>query len=130
MKTGWPPASRTPSPRKIGSRKREASSSPTRLSRQIGGCENAEGSLMLPAFPPKKPSPKPKTRGDPNGAIGGNRAGCVACARVRAVTVEDGNLVVVDRPDPEPGKGQILVSVRAAGLSRADVMQPQGRYPA
>jgi NADPH2:quinone reductase len=62
--------------------------------------------------------------------IGGNRAGCVACARVRAVTVEDGNLAVVDRPDPEPGKGEILVSVRAAGLNGADMMQRKGRYPA
>jgi NADPH:quinone reductase len=67
---------------------------------------------------------------DPNGVIGGNRAGCVASARVRAVTVEDGNLAVADRTDPEPGKGEILVSVRAAGVNGADMMQRKGRYPA
>ena len=34
------------------------------------------------------------------------------------------------RPDPVPGTGQILVSVRAAGLNRADLHQRAGRYPA
>ena len=33
-------------------------------------------------------------------------------------------------PVPEPGPGEILVRVRAAGLNRADVLQRQGRYPA
>jgi putative PIG3 family NAD(P)H quinone oxidoreductase len=49
---------------------------------------------------------------------------------MRAVTFEDGNVVVVDRPDPEPGKGEVLVSVKAAGLNGADIMQRKGRYPA
>ncbi|HEY7629558.1 MAG TPA: zinc-binding dehydrogenase [Thermoleophilaceae bacterium] len=49
---------------------------------------------------------------------------------MRAVTVNDGNLEVVDRPDPKPGKGEVLVSVRAAGLNGADMMQRKGRYPA
>ncbi|HEX6457422.1 MAG TPA: NAD(P)H-quinone oxidoreductase [Thermoleophilaceae bacterium] len=49
---------------------------------------------------------------------------------MRAVTVEDGNLRVDERPDPKPGKGEILVSVRAAGLNGADMMQRKGRYPA
>jgi NADPH:quinone reductase len=62
--------------------------------------------------------------------IGGNRDGCVASARMRAVTIEDGNLEVVERPDPEAGKGEILVSVRAAGLNGADMIQRKGRYPA
>jgi putative PIG3 family NAD(P)H quinone oxidoreductase len=35
-----------------------------------------------------------------------------------------------DRPDPEPGLGQILVGVRAAGLNGADIMQVKGGYPA
>jgi NADPH:quinone reductase len=34
------------------------------------------------------------------------------------------------RPDPVAGEGQILVSVRAAGLNRADLHQRAGRYPA
>jgi len=38
--------------------------------------------------------------------------------------------VVEDRPDPEPGKGELLVRVRAAGLNGADMLQRQGAYPA
>lgn len=49
---------------------------------------------------------------------------------MRAVTVEDGNLRVDERPDPKPGKGELLVSVRAAGVNGADMMQRKGRYPA
>jgi NADPH:quinone reductase len=49
---------------------------------------------------------------------------------MRAVIVEDGGLDVVERPDPEPGKGEVLVAVRAAGVNGADMMQRMGRYPA
>ena len=35
---------------------------------------------------------------------------------MRAVTVREGALIVEQHPDPEPGHGQILVRVRAAGL--------------
>jgi NADPH2:quinone reductase len=49
---------------------------------------------------------------------------------VRAVVVEDGSIVVADRPDPEPGAGEVLVRVRAAGLNGADLLQRAGRYPA
>ncbi len=49
---------------------------------------------------------------------------------VRAVTIKDGELVVEERPDPEPGRGELLVRVRAAGLNGADMMQRQGTYPA
>ncbi|MEA2324997.1 MAG: NADPH:quinone reductase, partial [Solirubrobacteraceae bacterium] len=35
-----------------------------------------------------------------------------------------------EHPDPEPGKGEILVRVRAAGLNGADLMQRRGVYPA
>ena len=34
------------------------------------------------------------------------------------------------RPDPEPGKGELLVRVRAAGLNGADMLQRRGAYPA
>jgi NADPH:quinone reductase len=51
-------------------------------------------------------------------------------ARVRAVTVQDGRLVVEDRPDPEPGRGEVLVRVRAAGVNGADMLQRRGAYPA
>jgi NADPH2:quinone reductase len=49
---------------------------------------------------------------------------------VRAVTIRDGSLVVDERPDPEPGKGELLVRVRAAGLNGADMLQRRGAYPA
>jgi putative PIG3 family NAD(P)H quinone oxidoreductase len=49
---------------------------------------------------------------------------------VRAVTIKDGSLVVEERPDPEPGKGELLVRVRAAGLNGADMLQRKGAYPA
>ena len=34
------------------------------------------------------------------------------------------------RPVPQPGDGEVLVRVAAAGVNRPDVMQRQGRYPA
>src|ERR1700678_4486429 len=33
------------------------------------------------------------------------------------------------RPVPQPGAGEVLVRVAAAGVNRPDVMQRQGRYP-
>jgi putative PIG3 family NAD(P)H quinone oxidoreductase len=33
------------------------------------------------------------------------------------------------RPIPQPGEGEVLVRVGAAGVNRPDVMQRQGRYP-
>jgi putative PIG3 family NAD(P)H quinone oxidoreductase len=38
-------------------------------------------------------------------------------------------LVIEDREKPEPGPGDILVKVRAAGVNRPDCMQRQGVYP-
>jgi putative PIG3 family NAD(P)H quinone oxidoreductase len=49
---------------------------------------------------------------------------------VRAVTIRDGSLVVEERPDPEPGKGELLVRVRAAGVNGADMLQRRGAYAA
>jgi NADPH:quinone reductase len=49
---------------------------------------------------------------------------------VRAVTIRDGKLSVEEHPDPEPGSGEVLVRVRAAGLNGADMMQLAGGYPA
>jgi NADPH:quinone reductase len=60
---------------------------------------------------------------------GCDKAG-VDSPRVRAVTIQDGALVVEDRPDPEPGKDEVLVRVRASGLNGADMLQRQGAYPA
>ncbi len=49
---------------------------------------------------------------------------------MRAVTIKDGSLLVEERPDPEPGKSEVLVRVRAAGLNGADMLQRRGGYPA
>jgi NADPH:quinone reductase len=49
---------------------------------------------------------------------------------VRAATIRDGEVLVEEHPDPEPGAGQVLVRVRAAGVNGADMMQRRGRYPA
>ncbi|THA25409.1 NAD(P)H-quinone oxidoreductase [Streptomyces sp. RKND-216] len=37
-------------------------------------------------------------------------------------------LVWAEVPDPEPGEGEVLVDVAAAGVNRADLLQRQGRY--
>jgi NADPH:quinone reductase len=49
---------------------------------------------------------------------------------MRALTIQDGSLVVEDRPDPEPGVGEVLVRVRGAGINGADMLQRKGAYPA
>jgi NADPH2:quinone reductase len=35
----------------------------------------------------------------------------------------------VDRPVPEPGPGEVLIQVRAAGVNRPDILQRLGKYP-
>lgn len=49
---------------------------------------------------------------------------------MRAVTIENGKLAIREHPDPVPGKGEVLVRVRAAGLNGADLHQLRGGYPA
>src|SRR5260370_37491847 len=49
---------------------------------------------------------------------------------MRAATIRDGEVLVEEHPDPEPGAGQVLVRVRGAGLNGADMLQRKGRYPA
>jgi putative PIG3 family NAD(P)H quinone oxidoreductase len=38
-------------------------------------------------------------------------------------------LEVVDLPQPEPGPGEVVIRVAAAGLNRSDLLQRQGFYP-
>jgi len=38
-------------------------------------------------------------------------------------------LRLVDRPDPKPGPGEVLIRVRASGVNRPDVLQRMGKYP-
>jgi NADPH:quinone reductase-like Zn-dependent oxidoreductase len=49
---------------------------------------------------------------------------------VRAATIQDGQLVVEERPDPVAARGELLVRVRSAGLNSADMLQLRGHYPA
>src|SRR5437763_1084261 len=50
---------------------------------------------------------------------------------MRAATIrEGGELVVAEHPDPQPGAGEVLVRVRAAGFNGADMLQRRGGYPA
>ena len=49
---------------------------------------------------------------------------------MKAATIRDGEVLVADHPDPEPGAGEVLVRVHAAGLNGADMLQRKGRYPA
>jgi NADPH:quinone reductase len=48
---------------------------------------------------------------------------------MRAVVIDGGRLRLAERPDPEPGRGELLVRVAAAGLNGADLLQVQGGYP-
>jgi len=51
---------------------------------------------------------------------------------VKAIAIQNGfgldNLVLVDRPDPTPGPGQVLVRVRAASLNYRDLLVAKGQY--
>jgi NADPH:quinone reductase len=58
------------------------------------------------------------------------RVGQVPCSLMRALVIVDQQLVVENRPDPEPGDGEVLVRVHGAGLNRADLAQRAGFYPA
>ncbi len=49
---------------------------------------------------------------------------------MRAATIRDGEVLVKQHPDPEPGAGQVLVRIQAAGINGADILQRRGRYPA
>jgi NADPH2:quinone reductase len=49
---------------------------------------------------------------------------------MRAVVADgDGRIAIVDRPLPQPGPGEVLVRVAAAGVNRPDVLQRRGMYP-
>src|SRR5688500_8688284 len=53
--------------------------------------------------------------------------------RMRAIDIQGFGgpevLTCASRPVPEPGKGEILVRVAAAGVNRPDILQRRGFYP-
>jgi putative PIG3 family NAD(P)H quinone oxidoreductase len=70
----------------------------------------------------------------PSQAVGRNLMPDLKAGLMTAVAVEgDGraaeSLRPAKRPRPEPGPGEILVKVRAAGVNRADLLQRRGAYP-
>jgi NADPH:quinone reductase len=52
---------------------------------------------------------------------------------MRAIRIEnpgpDYRLLPHDTARPDPGPGEVLIRVAAAGVNRADILQAQGRYP-
>jgi putative PIG3 family NAD(P)H quinone oxidoreductase len=48
---------------------------------------------------------------------------------MKAVTIVNNQLVICEHPDPTPGKGELLVKVRACGINGADLLQLRGHYP-
>jgi putative PIG3 family NAD(P)H quinone oxidoreductase len=52
--------------------------------------------------------------------------------RAIAITKPGGpdTLVLVDRPTPQPSRGEVLVRVHASAVNRADLLQRMGHYPA
>jgi NADPH:quinone reductase len=52
--------------------------------------------------------------------------------RAIAITKPGGpdTLVLVDKPTPQPSRGEVLVRVRASAVNRADLLQRMGAYPA
>ncbi|SBV97842.1 Quinone oxidoreductase PIG3 [uncultured Alphaproteobacteria bacterium] len=51
----------------------------------------------------------------------------VTCIEIKAFGGPEG-LVPTTRPMPEPGAGEVLIQVAAAGVNRPDVVQRQGNY--
>ena len=49
---------------------------------------------------------------------------------MRAAVIRENALVVEDRPNPEPGTGEVRVRVHATAVNRADLLQVRGAYPA
>src|SRR5664280_1032286 len=66
----------------------------------------------------------------PVGQGRGRRGGAVYPGAMHAVTIVDGALQWREHPDPQPGPGEVLVTVAAAGVNAADLLQRRGLYPA
>ena len=47
----------------------------------------------------------------------------------KSASVDGGELRWAEVDDPEPGAGEVLIDVVAAGVNRADLMQASGKYP-
>src|SRR5215217_4837522 len=114
--TGRSAPAATPAPCHTGLRNSAAASIPTRDSRQSGG-RAGMATAIIADYP------------------AGKRHFDVVSTRVSlptamlAATIRDGQIAVIEHPDPAPQTGELLVRVRAAGLNGADMLQVAGRYP-
>ena len=48
---------------------------------------------------------------------------------MKAILVDDGQLMMGDAPEPEVGVGQVKIAVAAGAVNRADLVQAAGAYP-
>src|SRR4051794_33018633 len=59
---------------------------------------------------------------------------CYTSRAMRAISITKPGgpevLAVVERPVPEPARGEVRVRVRATAVTRADLLQRRGNYPA
>src|SRR5690349_12789660 len=69
----------------------------------------------------------PGTVAPPPAAAPGDRT---TVGGMRALVIADQQVRVEERPDPEPGPGEVVVRVHGAGLNRADLVQRAGFYHA
>src|SRR6202047_866331 len=49
--------------------------------------------------------------------------------KVVQVTKPSGNFEIVDRPTPQPGRGQVRIKVEACGICHSDVLVKEGYWP-
>src|SRR3954454_1862410 len=110
-RTGRSSPRRTPPPRQTVLRRSCAASTPASPSRQNWGNGTPTSTFLPETGTPRYP---PSTS---------------TLAGMRAATIRDGRIEVVEHPDPEPQDGQLLVRVRAAGLNGADILQVAGHSP-
>src|SRR4029078_8381320 len=76
-----------------------------------------------------RPSPEAPRRSSPDGKTGPETTSTVAGMRA-VIAPGDGTLALEERPVPQPGPGEVLVRVHGAGITRADLIQRRGFYPA
>ena len=78
-------------------------------------------------------STDPQVHGAPTRPTSASGPAALPSAVVYGISIrEPGGPEVLEwteQPDPEPGSGEVVLDVVAAGVNRADVMQRQGNYP-
>src|SRR5690242_13928114 len=88
---------------------------------------------VAPARASGQDTARARTRGTGHDGHSGAPPTPLASRTVYAINIRESGgpevLEWVEQPDPEPGYGEVVVDVVAAGVNRADVMQRQGNYP-